>query len=113
MVPNCTGNNDEWTTGTVTYLWGACLKEGNDPKRAYVGTWDSKPPRSRAGAALGATVVTPTNSSEAPLTIYGPGSNLADKMLFRVRSRGELIIAAGSGNGYRLAELRSASNPSG
>jgi hypothetical protein len=34
-------------------------------------------------------------------------------MLFQVTSAGDVVIAGGSGNGYRLAELMSASNPSG
>jgi hypothetical protein len=49
----------------------------------------------------------------AEVTVCGPGSNLADKMLLQVTSSGELILAGGSGNGYRLAELKSATNPSG
>lgn len=114
VVRNYTGNSDEWTNGTAIYLWGTCLQEGNDPKRAYVRTWDSQVPGNRAGAALGATLITAINNSEPPLTIYGPGSNLADKTLLQVTSAGELIIAGGgSGNGYRLAELMSATNPSG
>ena len=113
VVRNFTGNGDEWTNGTVIYLWGACLQEGNDPKRAYARTWDSQAPRNRTGAALGTTVITAASSNEAPLTIYGPGSNLADRTLLQVTSAGELIIAGGSGNGYRLAELMSATNPSG
>ncbi|MBI4907861.1 MAG: carbohydrate binding domain-containing protein [Acidobacteria bacterium] len=113
VVRNYTGNGDEWTNGAVIYLWGACLQEGNDPRRTHVRTWDSRVPRNPAGAALAATVITAINSSEAPLTIYGPGSNLADKTLLQVTSGGELIIAGGSGNGYRLAELMSATSPSG
>ena len=61
-----TVNNDEWTNGTVINLWGARLQEGNDPRRAYVRTWDSQVPRNRAGAALGATVVTALNAHRAP-----------------------------------------------
>ena len=113
VVRNFTGNSDEWTSGSVIYLWGACLQEGSDPKRTYVRTWDSQAPRNRAGSALGATIISAANSTEAPLTIHGPGSNLADMTLLQVTSSGELIIAGGSGNGYRLAELMSASNPSG
>jgi len=113
VVRNYTGNGDEWTNGTVIYLWGACLQEGNDPQRTYVRTWDSQAPRNRAGAALGAAFISAANSTETPLTIHGPGSNLADKTLLQVTSSGELIIAGGAGNGYRLAELMSASNPSG
>ncbi len=113
VVRNYTGNGDEWTSGTIMYVWGACLQEGNDPKRTYARTWDSQVPRNRAGAALGGTVIAAAHSSEAPLTIYGPSSSLADKMLFQVTSNGELIVAGGSGNGYRLAELMSASNPTG
>jgi hypothetical protein len=113
VVRNYTGNSDEWTNGTVIYLWGACLQEGSDPKRAYVRTWDSQIARNRAGVALGATVITAINTTEHPLTVYGPNSNLSDGLLFQLLNTGEVIIAGGSGNGYRLAELMSATNPSG
>jgi hypothetical protein len=113
VVRNFVGNGDEWTNGTVIYLWGACLQEGNDPQRTYVRTWDSQAPRNRASAAMGTVIISAANSMEAPLTVFGPGSNLADKTLLQVTSSGELIVAGGSGNGYRLAELTSASNPSG
>lgn len=112
VAHNHIANNDEWTNGTVIHLWGACLQEGNDPRRAYVRTWDSQVPRNRAGAVLGATGITALNATEPPLTIYGPGSNLAGRTLFQVSSGGEPIIADGSANGYRLAELMSATNPS-
>jgi hypothetical protein len=45
--------------------------------------------------------------------LYGPGSNLTDHRLIEVTGTGELIIAGGTGNGYRLAELMGATNPSG
>jgi len=112
VVRQYTANGDDWTSGNI-HLWGTCLQQGNDPKRAYARTWDSQVSRNRAGAALGATVITAINASEPPLTVYGPGSNLTDKTLFQVTSGGELIIAGGSGNGYRLAELMSATNPNG
>jgi hypothetical protein len=44
---------------------------------------------------------------------HGPGSNLADSALLELTANGELILASGSGNGYRLANLGVASNPSG
>ncbi|MGQ9919030.1 MAG: hypothetical protein ACUVS7_16600, partial [Bryobacteraceae bacterium] len=44
--------------------------------------------------------------------IHGPGSNLADSTLLELTANGELILAGGSGNGYRLADLSAASNPS-
>ena len=113
VVRNFTGNGDEWTSGSVIYLWGACLREGSDPRHNYVRTWDSQAGRNRAGTALGATVITTINASEPPLTVCGPGSNLVDKTLLQVTSGGELIIAGGSGKGYRLAEPMGASNPSG
>jgi hypothetical protein len=47
------------------------------------------------------------------LRVCGPGSNLADHTLLEVTAGGELVIAGGTGNGYRMAELTSASNPSG
>jgi hypothetical protein len=45
--------------------------------------------------------------------VRGPGSPLADHTLLEVTAGGELIIAGGTGNGYRLAEIVGASNPSG
>ena len=53
------------------------------------------------------------DSAESPLRIYGPGSNLADHRLLEVTASGELILAGGTGNGYRFAELMGAANPSG
>jgi hypothetical protein len=44
---------------------------------------------------------------------HGPGSNLADSTLLELTATGELILAGGSGNGYRLAELAAANNPTG
>jgi hypothetical protein len=66
-----------------------------------------------AGVACGATVIAAKDNAESPLRIYGPGSNLADHRLIEVTGTGELIIAGGTGNGYRLAELMGATNPSG
>ena len=43
---------------------------------------------------------------------HGPGSNLADSALLELTANGELFLASGSGNGYRLANLGVASNPS-
>jgi len=42
-----------------------------------------------------------------------PASSLADSTLLELAAKGEFILAGGSGNGYRLAELMAASNPSG
>ena len=39
-----------------------------------------------------------------------PGSNLSGDKLLKVTSGGKLIVAGGTGNGYRLAELMGASN---
>lgn len=50
---------------------------------------------------------------ELPFLVAGPGSNLADHTLLQVTSGAELIIAGSTGNGYRLAELMGATNPSG
>jgi hypothetical protein len=66
-----------------------------------------------AGVACGATVISAKNTAESPLRIYGPGSNLADHRLLEVTAGGELILAGGTGNGYRLAELMGATKPSG
>jgi len=66
-----------------------------------------------AGLAAGPTVIAAPDSATSPLRIHGPGSNLADSTLLELTAGGELILAGGSGNGYRLAELMAATNPSG
>jgi hypothetical protein len=48
-----------------------------------------------------------------PPCIYGPSSQLADKLLFGVNEYSEVTIAGRQGNGYMLSELMGASNPSG
>lgn len=45
--------------------------------------------------------------------INGSGSNLADSTLLELTASGELILAGGSGNGYRFAKLGPTNNPSG
>ncbi len=106
------GNGDNWTSGAI-YLWGACLQQGNDPKSGYARTWASQTGTAAAGIACGAVVISAKDNAESPLRVYGPGSNLADHRLIEVTCTGELIIAGGVGNGYRLAELMGATNPSG
>ena len=66
-----------------------------------------------AEIACGAVVISAKDNAESPLRVSGPGSNLSDHLLLEVNAGGELTIAGGTGNGYRLAELASASNPSG
>jgi len=112
VVRQFVGNGDNWTAGAI-YLWGACLQQGNDPKNGYARTWASQTAFVAAGIACGATVIAAKDNAESPLRIYGPGSNLADHRLIEVTSTGELVIAGGAGNGYRLAELMGATNPSG
>jgi len=53
------------------------------------------------------------SSPGSPLRVAGSGSNLSDGTLLEVTVAGELILAGGAGNGYRFADLGSASNPSG
>ena len=112
VVRQFVGNGDNWTAGAI-YLWGACLQQGNDPKSGYARTWASQAGFTAAGIACGATVIAAKDTAESPLRIYGPGSNLADHRLLEVTAGGELILAGGTGNGYRLAELMGATNPSG
>ncbi|HOQ48152.1 MAG TPA: hypothetical protein PK157_22790, partial [Bryobacteraceae bacterium] len=66
-----------------------------------------------AGLATGPTVIAAPGNTTSPLKIHGPGSSLADSTLLELTANGELILAGGSGNGYRLAELMGATNPSG
>ena len=40
-------------------------------------------------------------------------TNLADSTLLELTANGELILAGGSGSGYRFAGLMGATNPSG
>ncbi len=112
VVRQYDSNGDDWTTGSI-YLWGACLQQGNDPKIGYARTWASQTANVAAGIACGAVVISAMDNAESPLRVYGPGSNLADHSLLEVTAGGELIIAGGTGNGYRLAELMGATNPNG
>jgi hypothetical protein len=105
-------NGDDWTTGDI-HLWGACLQQGNDPQKAYARTWTSQTPHNASGLATGPTVIAAQDNTTSPLKIHGPGSNLADSTLLELTADGELILAGGSGNGYRFAELGPANNPSG
>jgi hypothetical protein len=112
VVRQFSGNGDDWTTGDI-HLWGACLQEGVDPQAAYARTWASQTPHLASGLAAGSTVIAAPDSTTSPLKIHGPGSNLADSTLLELTPNGELILAGGAGNGYRLAELGVANNPSG
>jgi len=112
VVRQYAGNGDDWTTGNI-YLWGACLQQGNDPKLGYARTWGFQTGNVAAGIACGTVVISAKDNAESPLKVRGPGSNLADHTLLEVTAGGELIIAGSTGNGYRLAELMGATNPSG
>jgi hypothetical protein len=112
VVRQYAGNGDDWTTGNI-YLWGACLQQGNDPKLGYARTWGFQTGNVAAGIACDTVVISAKDNAESPLKVRGPGSNLADHTLLEVTAGGELIIAGSTGNGYRLAELMGATNPSG
>ena len=112
VVRQYAANSDDWTMGAI-HLWGACLQQGDDPQKAYARTWASQTPHLASGFTAGPTVIAAPDSATSPLKIHGPGSNLADSALLEVTANGELILAGGSGNGYRFAELGAASNPSG
>jgi hypothetical protein len=112
VVRQYTANGDDWTTGDI-HLWGACLQQGNDPQKAYARTWASQTPHVNAGLAAGPTVIATPDSTTSALKIHGPGSNLADSTLLELTATGELILAGGSGTGYRFAELGAANNATG
>ncbi len=112
VVRQYAANGDNWTSGDI-HLWGACLQQGNDPRKGYARTWASQTPHVNAGLAAGPTVIAAPDNTTSPLKIHGPGSNLADSTLLELTANGELILAGGSGNGYRLADLKAASSPSG
>jgi hypothetical protein len=112
VVRQFDGNGDTWISGSIL-LWGACLQQGTDPKKAYARTWGYQAAPVAAGVACGALLVVGKDTSESPFKVRGPGSPLADHTLLEVTAAGELIIAGGTGNGYRLAEIVGASNPSG
>jgi hypothetical protein len=112
VVRQYDGNGDNWTSGAIL-LWGACLQQGTDTKKAYARTWAFQTAPGSAGVACGPLVVSAINTTDSPLSVRGPGSNLADHTLFEVTAGGELTVAGGAGNGYRFAELMGASNPSG
>ena len=112
VVRQYAGNGDNWSSGNIL-LWGACLQQGTDPKKGYARTWAFQTAPALAGVACGPTVVSATNSTDSPFKVRGPGSPLADHTLLEVTAGGDLIIAGGTGNGYRLAELMGATNPNG
>jgi len=112
VVRQFAANGDDWTTGAI-HLWGACLQQGDDPKTGYARTWASQTPHNAAGIASGPAVIAAPDSTTSPLKVHGPGSNLADSTLLELTPAGELILAGGSGNGYRFADLGAANNPSG
>lgn len=105
-------NGDDWTTGDI-HLWGACLQQGTNPEKAYARTWASRTPHVASGLSADPIVIAASDTTTSPLRIHGPGSNLADSTLLELTANGELILAGGSGNGYRFADLGAASNPSG
>ncbi len=112
VVRQFAANSDDWTTGAI-HLWGASLQQGNDPQKAYARTWASQVSHLASGVAAGPTVIAASDNATSPLKIQGPGSNLADSTLLELTANGELILAGGSGNGYRFGELMGATNPSG
>ncbi|HEU0139701.1 MAG TPA: hypothetical protein VFQ79_08325 [Bryobacteraceae bacterium] len=112
VVRQFAANGDDWTTGAI-HLWGTCLQHGDDPQKAYARAWASQTLHSASGIAAGPTVIAASDTTTSPLKIHGPGSNLADSTLLELTANGELILAGGSGNGYRFAELAAANNPSG
>ena len=112
VIRQYTANGDDLTTGDI-HLWGACLQQGNDPQKAYTRTWASQTLHIASGLAAGPTVIAAPDNATSPLKIHGPGSNLADNTLIELTANGELILAGGSGNGYRFADLGPANNPSG
>lgn len=112
VVRQFSGNNDDWSTGDI-HLWGACLQQGNDPQQAYARTWATQAQHRASGISAGPTVIAAADTTTSPLKIHGPGSNLADGTLLELTANGELILAGGSGSGFRFAELAAANDPSG
>jgi len=112
VVRQFAANGDDWTTGDI-HLWGTCLQQSSDPKKGYARTWLSQTPNVEAGLTAGLTLIAAPDDTTSPLKIHGPGSNLADSTLLELTANGELILAGGSGNGYRFAKLAAATNPSG
>lgn len=64
------------------------------------------------GSVRPSVIATP-DSTTSPLKTHGPASNLADRAALELIANDELILADGSGNGYRHAEIAGTSNPSG
>jgi hypothetical protein len=93
VVRQYVASGDDWTPGDI-HLWGACLQQGDDPQAAYA----------RSGVAA-------LDSTASPLKVHGPGPSLADNTLLELTANGELIVAGGSGNGYRLAALYGRQQP--
>jgi hypothetical protein len=58
-------------------------------------------------------VIAAADSTTSPLKSPALALNLSDSTLLELTAKGELILAGGAGNGYSLAELGAANNPSG
>ena len=106
------GNGDDWTTGDI-YLWGACLQQGTDPKKAYARTWGYQAALLRRESPAARSWWSRKDNAESPFRVARSRFPARGPHAARVTSGGELIIAGGTGNGYRLAEIVGASNPSG
>ncbi len=67
VVRQYAANGDDWTTGDV-HLWGASLRQGSDPPKAYARKWVSPTPYQQSGVAAG-----PTGIALPPRCVW-PGS---------------------------------------
>ena len=83
-------------------------------RRGYARTWGYQTAPVAAGVACGPTWSSPQSTARTRRSKCAVlARTLADHTLLEVTAGGELIIAGGTGNGYRLAEMMGASNPSG
>jgi hypothetical protein len=112
VVRHYTANRDDWTTDDI-HFGDACLQQGDNPQAAYTRTWASQTTHLPTRVAAGPTIFAGPDNTISPHKVAGAGSNLTDSTLLELTANGELTLAGPSGNGYRLAELMSTSNPSG
>jgi hypothetical protein len=59
----------------------------------------------------GAVAIATGGNGDGPFTVSGDHSSLADHTLLKVLNNGELIVAGGTGNGYRCAEIMAPAIP--
>ena len=75
---------DGWTSGLSFHAWGACLQQGNDPKRGYARTWGYQTGRRSREWRAGQLVI----GQQHGLAVQGARSRFEPRGPHALRSHG-------------------------